>query len=63
MCEVNHYHSIVLTLKMPVGVRETEKLIKKLLVPRKEPKSKKDPMFDPIIQSLQKNIEDILGKA
>lgn len=44
-----------------LSVRETEKLIKKLLVPRKEPKSKKDPMFDPIIQSLQKNIEEILG--
>lgn len=44
-----------------LSVRETEKLIKKILVPRKEPKSKKDPMFDPIIQSLQKNIEEILG--
>lgn len=44
-----------------LSVRETEKLIKKLLVPRKESKSKKDPMFDPIIQSLQKNIEEILG--
>ena len=44
-----------------LSVRETEKLIKKLLVPRKEAKSKKDPMFDPIIQSLQKNIEEILG--
>lgn len=44
-----------------LSVRETEKLVKKILTPRKEYKSNKDPMFDPIIQSLQKNIEEILG--
>jgi len=44
-----------------LSVRETELLVKKILAPKKEKKTKKDPMFDPIIQSLQKNIEEILG--
>jgi len=44
-----------------LSVRETEKLIKKLLTPKKEPSAKKDEIMDPIYQSLQKNIEEILG--
>jgi len=44
-----------------LSVRETEKLIKKVLAPSKEKKSNKDEVMDPIIESLEKNIEEILG--
>lgn len=44
-----------------LSVRETEKLIKKLISPRKEKKHRRDIKHDPVILSLQKNIEEILG--
>lgn len=44
-----------------LSVRETELLIKKLMTEKKEKAEKKDKMMDPIIASLQKNIEEILG--
>lgn len=44
-----------------LSVRETEKLIKRMLTPKKEKISKKDDVMDPIILSLQNNIEEILG--
>lgn len=44
-----------------LSVRETEKLIKKMMTPKKEKTSKKDDVMDPIIMSLQNNIEEILG--
>ncbi len=44
-----------------LSVRETEKLIKKVLTPKKSQLAKKDENLDPIILSLQKDIEEILG--
>ncbi len=44
-----------------LSVRETEKLIKKVLTPKKIQVTKKDDEMDPIILSLQKDVEEILG--
>lgn len=44
-----------------LSVRETEKLIKKVLTPKKIQVNKKDDEMDPIILSLQKDVEEILG--
>jgi len=44
-----------------LSVRETEILIKKTLTPNKSRKTKKEQLIDPVINSLQKDIEEILG--
>jgi len=55
------YETAVLVFDNKLSVRETEILIKKLLSEKKVKPLKKDTMLDPIISSLQKNIEEILG--
>jgi len=55
------YETAVLVFDNKLSVRETEVLIKKLLSEKKIKPPKKDIMFDPIISSLQKDIEEILG--
>ncbi|WZL81523.1 ParB/RepB/Spo0J family partition protein [Vallitaleaceae bacterium 9-2] len=44
-----------------LNVRETERIIKKLLKPETEIKPKKKDFMDPIMASIEKNIEEILG--
>lgn len=55
------FETAQLVFDRDLNVRETEQLIKKMLAetPDKQPKKKKTQ--DPIIQALQKNIEEILG--
>jgi ParB family transcriptional regulator, chromosome partitioning protein len=55
------YEIAVRVFDHKLSVRETEVLIKKLMTEKKDTTQKKDQMFDPIISSLQKNIEEILG--
>lgn len=60
--EGNQQHEVAnMVFDQKLSVRETEKLIKKLLAPPKKNKDPKKQMMDPIIQSLQKNFEEILG--
>lgn len=55
------YEVAVQVFDNKLSVRETESLIKKLMTEKKEKIVKKDQMMDPIISSLQKSIEEILG--
>lgn len=55
------YEVAVKVFDHKLSVRETEALIKKLMSEKKDKVVKKDQMMDPIISSLQKNIEEILG--
>lgn len=55
------YEVAVKVFDHKLSVRETEALIKKHISEKKDKAVKKDQMMDPIISSLQKNIEEILG--
>ncbi len=44
-----------------LSVRETEKLVKKILTPKKKKAPNDKSIMDPIIESIQKNVEEILG--
>ncbi len=44
-----------------LSVRETEKLVKKILTPKKKKAPNDNSIMDPIIESIQKNVEEILG--
>ena len=44
-----------------LSVRETEKLIKKLLAPKKELVVNEKSELDPVFEDIQKNIEEIFG--
>lgn len=55
------YEIATLVFDQKLNVRETEKLIKKMITPVKVSKPVKKEIIDPIYQSLEKNFEEILG--